>query len=658
VHAQTIKDSVPHLQLNQINVSGLTLKQQSKSPLLIEAKQLEDLKSIPALNFGEMWSKIPGVYSATSGIGIFKPVIRGMQGNRVVSVWNGMRMEGQQWGNDHGLGITELGFSRIEVIKGPASLIYGSDALGGVIYFKDEDAPATGEYRLKASAQYNTNTQGLVQQFHYAKSHSNIRWNLGMRYGNHADMKLPNGLYLENSRFSELGVNGGISFNSSKGVHHLKMAYAQFRVGLPGHSHDSIPSQLNFQTTAASRVYSIPAQNQENQFVLFDNTWFLSNQNIQLVFGYTKNKLSEFEEKWTIPGIDLSLSNTLAQAKWHLKLRDNLSIISGIQSMYQVNKSGLNASEFLIPNGNVLDYGVYSMVDCSFENWHLQLGGRVDTRQLKTNDIQFVTDAFKKNYSSGNYSLNVLYKIRNHEIRVSGSTGYRSPTYSELLSNGVHHGALRYELGDVNLLPEHANQLDVSAKLNGEHTSLMFNPFFNTYRNYIVLNPIDSSIESLPVFRYEQMKNVQFYGLDVALHHHPHFAHTLHTESNFSIIQTSGQVNVSLLPQPRFTEVIQFNFNSNKLLHLNQLTLEAMWCGSQRNVATFETVTKAYYTIDASVSFMLGNAKQWSVQVGGKNLTNQKYFDHLSRLKNIGIPMPGRSIFITLKLNLDNKVKS
>ncbi|MFM7770640.1 MAG: TonB-dependent receptor plug domain-containing protein, partial [Bacteroidota bacterium] len=203
---QEILDTVPHLNLNQIRVSGTTQKKQEYSPLLIELKSFSDLQSIPKINIGEALSSIPGVYAATSGPAVFKPVVRGMQGNRVVTVWNGLRMEGQQWGVDHGLGLTDVGLGSVEIIKGPASFIYGSDALGGVIYFRDEDSPAKGNFKLNFGEKYNSNTQGVVQQVFYAQSSKKLSWHIGGQYGNHADIKLPNGNYFYNSRFSEIGV--------------------------------------------------------------------------------------------------------------------------------------------------------------------------------------------------------------------------------------------------------------------------------------------------------------------------------------------------------------------------------------------------------------------------------------------------------------------
>lgn len=127
-----------HIDLEEITVSSGITVQQNKNPFHIETRKLSDLNGIASINIGEALAKIPGVYQSSLGNGISKPVIRGLQGMRVVSLLNGLRMEGQQWGGDHGMGISEIGIGSVEVIKGPASLLYGADALGGVLYYSDE----------------------------------------------------------------------------------------------------------------------------------------------------------------------------------------------------------------------------------------------------------------------------------------------------------------------------------------------------------------------------------------------------------------------------------------------------------------------------------------------------------------------------------------
>ncbi|MFM7769634.1 MAG: TonB-dependent receptor, partial [Bacteroidota bacterium] len=445
---------------------------------------------------------------------------------------------------------------------------------------------------------------------------------------------------------------------SKKGIHRFKGAFYQYKVGIPEHESDTLTNSTEFQTQIQERAYIVPSQLQNNLFIFSDNIWYFSKSEFQVILGQTTNRLSEFEEDQIVPSMDLNLSNSLIQGKWIFKLSEKLSFVSGIQSMFQKNWNSVSASEFLIPNGKTKDIGVYSMVDLSLKNWFIQFGGRVDQRKLHSNDQNFQPSEFTKSYNSATYSLNALYKLHKNQFRFSASSGYRAPHFAELLSNGVHHGSLRYEIGSTNLQPEYANQFEASAKINAEHTSVLVNPFYQSYRHYIFLNPLDSAVDGLPVFRFEQLSKVQFMGIDISLHHHPHFAHGLHTETNFSFIQPIGNFETALIPQPRLTEIMQYEFASNKKLFLKSISLEATWCGSQYQVASFETPTSSYYTIDASVELIYSKKQNLSCSFGVRNITNQSYIDHLSRLKNIGIPMPGRSFLVSLKFELQkNKLR-
>jgi iron complex outermembrane receptor protein len=156
-----------HLDFEEITVSSGIAVQQNKNPFHIETRKLSDLNGIASVNIGEALAKIPGVYQSSLGNGISKPVIRGLQGMRVVSLLNGLRMEGQQWGGDHGMGIAEIGIGAVEVIKGPASLLYGADALGGVLYYSDEPYASTNSLSLQLQSFTQTNTMGAALRFMY-----------------------------------------------------------------------------------------------------------------------------------------------------------------------------------------------------------------------------------------------------------------------------------------------------------------------------------------------------------------------------------------------------------------------------------------------------------------------------------------------------------
>ena len=164
-----------HLDLQEVTVSSGSSVSQNKNPFHIESRKISDLNQIPALNLGELIGRIPGVYSSALGNGISKPVVRGMQGMRVITMVNGLRLEGQQWGGDHGMGLSELGIGTAEIIKGPASLMFGADALGGVISLLDVPYAAVNSSEIQFQTNLNHNTKGATSRLLIKQSYSNWR---------------------------------------------------------------------------------------------------------------------------------------------------------------------------------------------------------------------------------------------------------------------------------------------------------------------------------------------------------------------------------------------------------------------------------------------------------------------------------------------------
>jgi iron complex outermembrane receptor protein len=647
-----------HLDLQEVTISSGSSVSQNKNPFHIETRKISDLNQIPSINLGELIGRIPGVYQSSLGNGISKPVIRGMQGMRVITMVNGLRLEGQQWGGDHGMGLSELGIGSVEVIKGPASLIYGADALGGVIYLMDVPYAAVNTSDIQLQTNLNQNTLGGVSRILIKKSYTNWRWLVGGSYSNHADFQIPDGRFAKNSRFNAFSLKGSISFKGKKSLHQWRMIMDHSVSGIPGHTHDSLATPETFQILTQARKYLLPSQFFRNYLAHQTSTWYLKNLDAQLMIGYTSNQLVEYDEKVTIPSLSMNLQNSLLNSKFTVKKWKDLKWISGTQAMFQTNRNAPNATDTLIPNSNSIDFGVYSTLTWSKEFWVFQSGLRYDMRSIFDIDKNLYGD-LGFNFNGINGSIGAVFSKNQMIFRSNISTGYRAPHLTELLSNGFHHGALRYEIGDKNLISEKAIQLDVTLELNQEHSAFTFNPFVNLIQNYIYIQPIDSSVQGMPVFIYEQAPRVLFLGVDVAYHFHPHFAHKLHWEISASYIApfTGQDSSVSLLPQPRLQNMLKYEFGFGKKIKLKDIHIQSMLFGPQNQVAFNEQVSKAYHLLDFGALISIGKQEQFTMNIGVRNLFNTRYIDHLSRLKNIGMPSPGRGLYLSLNYQIINKPK-
>ncbi len=654
---QQIKLTEKHVALDEVTISGPKGMLQKYNAIHIETRKLTDLNAIPTTNLGEALATIPGVYNSSTGIGISKPVIRGMQGIRVVSLLNGLRIENQQWGGDHGMGITELGIGTVEVIKGPSSLLYGADALGGVIYYEDEPFALQNEMQVGVKSQFESNTLGTSNQLTFKISKKNFRLNLAGSYTNHADFQLPNGAFLNNSRFNENGFKASFGTNHKNWGLSVRYNYSTSVVGIPGETEDSIPTPASYQTTLQERSLLLPSQQFRNHFLSIQNSWYLAKQTISLMVGETVNRLQEFEDSEDTAALNMLLSNTLYHLKSLTKFDGRFNFVYGLQGMVQDNTNDPTAEEKLIPSSVTFDNGIYGLMYFKHSNWNTQAGIRGDIRVIKSRENFNGFEGVKKQFPSLNFSIGTVRSGKETTARINVSTGFRAPHLSELMANGAHDGALRYEIGDINLKAEKASQLDLTYEIHKDHLEFIVNPFGNYVRDYIMLTPIDSTIDGLPVYKYKQMNQVWLFGSDIAIHFHPHFAHWLHFESNYSFIQAESQSEkLALMPQNRINSTIRFDFKMKSWIKLTEIVVQHSYLFEQNRVASFETSSAAYQLINVGTNWKLGKKSPITFGFGVKNLLNASYIDHLSRLKNIQVSQPGRNFYISLKYSFNKTI--
>ncbi len=652
----TIQLKPQHLDLQEVTVSGLAVQSRNQNAFHIETRKVSALNAVPTLTMGELISKIPGVYQAGLGMGISKPVIRGLQGMRIVSLMNGMRIEAQQWGGDHGMGMAELGIGSVEVIKGPASLIYGADALGGVIHYTDLTPAAVGFLEGQVQLLGHSASMGGVSRLTLRQSGTKWRYMIAGSVANHADFKLPNGKFAENSRFNEEVLRGVVSYTSKKGLHHLRYTYNRTVTGIPGHTHDTVVNYLDFQVAKQKRYYTLPAQFFNNHYLSFDNKWFFKRGELYVLAAFTQNRLIEYDEKVTIPSLSMTLRNLMYNFRYTLS-GTNWKWISGVMGMGQSNLNALNASDLLIPNSSTLDNGAFTTFLLSDKHLNFQAGLRYDVRT-----INVLPDSIQRtfNFQGLNGAFGLVYNKDQFVFRTMFSSGFRAPHLTELLSNGFHHGALRYEIGDLTLLPEKATQLDVTGEWQTEHVSFILNPYVNYIRDFISLQPVDSVVDGIPVFKYSRVPEVYFYGFDAGFHFHPHFLHELHLEMTGSFIDTYTELDSSIafLPQPRIQTQLKYELNIGSKFKVKELVLQHVWMGDQTRISFYETPSEHFNLLDLGINFTVGTKETIEWSVGCKNLLNETYIDHLSRLKNIQMPGPGRNFYVNLKYNIKTKIKS
>ena len=647
-----------HRHLDKVIVSNYGVLQ-GDNITNIESHKLEDLNGIETSNLGDALNNIPGVTQSGIGNGVKKPVIRGLSSSRIVTYVNNLRIQNQQWGEDHGLPITSLGIGKVEVIKGPASLLYGADALGGVLYFIDEPYAVANTISGYAKTKFDLNSLGSSNELGFKWAKKQLKLNLFAGYDNFADFTIPSGSKILNSRYNQASIKTAIGYQLNKWTLNIRYTYYSGRIGLPGHSHEANPDPTSFQTATQNRTDNAPAQVVQNHFISVDNNFYLGNHTLYLNFGQTLNALKEYEEKITVPDIILQLNNSLINLKWKYKINKAFQLISGGQGMYQNSINGKNAVEYIIPDATTTDIGIYSLLQFEHKKWKFQTGGRIDNRHITTNATFTNFNAFNGNFTGYNYSAGAARITKKTNLRLNIASGFRAPTTSELLSNGPHHGAVRYEIGNENLKIEQGTQIDFSFGIHLNDFEFIVNPFYNQINNFIYLENTNLKEDDLTIYQYNQANFAQLYGADIGIHFHPHIAHWLHFESNLTnVFAEDNQRNpIPMIPQSRINSQIIINPNMASFFKVTAITLQHLYYFKQNRISQNENITNDAHILNFGIQTKFGKNENLSFSTGVRNMLNTTYYNHLSAIKDLGIPNPGINYYFALKYAFNHKLK-
>jgi iron complex outermembrane receptor protein len=653
-----------HISLKDVVISVPNGKLQGENIVNIESKKIKELKESAPVSLAEALSNLPGIDQISTGSGIGKPVIRGLTGNRIVTYTQGIRLENQQWGSEHGLGVGDIGIESVEVIKGPASLLYGADALGGVLYFVDERYTNTNSVNVYAESKYFSNSQGLYNNIGIKLNKNNFSFNLFGAINSNADYSIPGNKKVFNTRFDEKNIKTSIGYSKNNWISNLRYSYLKNNFG--------ITEKDSTYTGKSDRNLELPFQTIDNHNFSFENILFANESKFNLSLGYTINNRKEFEEEQNHPSLNMILQTGSYNLKWNSpKYIDKLSIIVGSQGMYQTNKN--EGEEVLIPDATTKDFGMFSMINYDLDKLNLQGGLRLDSRNIYSAEQEFHGShdedhnhehdthfpELNKTYIGYNYSFGASYKFDNDiTIRTNLSSGFRAPNTTELLSDGIHHGSGQYIKGNQNLISENANQLDLELDYSDNHLIFSINPFINKINNYIYLNPTGEIEDNAPVYKYNQIDAI-LYGGEIGFHYHPHNIHWLHINSNLSTVfaQDNNDNPLPLIPATRINTTFKAQFYSDGLFRINNVFIQNTTKLKQDRTSLFETETSAYSLINIGTEFELNNKKlPIEFQAGVKNIFNTEYIDHLSRLKSLGINNQGINIYIGLKINFKNSI--
>ena len=712
-----IELSTTATELNEIVVTGISQSTELRTnPVPIVAIDSHSLLENSSSNIIDNISKQAGVNQITTGTAIAKPVIRGLSFNRIVTLYDGIRQEGQQWGDEHGIEIDEFSVERVEIIKGSGSLMYGSDALGGVVNFLAPDPVERGVVKSKWISNYQTNNGLFANSIYNAGNVKGLYWHgrfsnkFARPYSNEFDGKV------FNSGFREYDFNGFVGVNRAWGFSQLSFSSFNQSVGLVEGERNAdgefvyaknnngveevitaTPSDLN------SYKLFIPNQSINHTRLSALNSVYLKSSRIQVNVAYQNNKRKEFgnvmDENEKTLYFDLTTINY--NVSLFLPEKKGRQISVGTAGMFQTNNN--KGREYLIPEYNLTDWGIFGFVRQSFDNLSVSGGIRYDLRTINIDALYLDesgnatnadegTEKFKASsptFSNVTASLGLSQQVGEAlTLKANISRGFRAPNLAELASNGRHEGAFRYEIGNYNLHAEHSLQVDVGALWNADHVTAEISLFNNNIDNYIYLekllakNGSDSIPEPedpAPAYQYVQGHAV-LNGGEFLLDLHPHPFDWLHFENSFSFVNAINKSRVDIdsakylpfIPSARYQSELRADLKKvGKTFSNAFVKLEYNYHLKQDRVLLengTETRTASYSLWNAGIGSEIVNRRNkvlFSIYVAVNNLFDAAYQNHLSRLKyapenpatgRVGVYNVGRNFSVKLIVPIDIKM--
>ena len=643
-----------------------------KNSTAVSAVTKDQLVNRPSGNLVDAIARVPGVSQVTTGGGISKPVIRGLSYNRVVTLVDGAKQEGQQWGDEHGLEVDQYSAGRVEVLRGAASLLYGSDALGGVINILEPLPSPEGKIQGELLSSYQSNN-GLSGNSAMIQGNVNgFVWRGRASYKNAFSYNAPGGR-IANTGYNENSLSGQLGLNKKWGYAHLNISSFRNNIGLPDFGRNADGSfedesgNLFTNNDLKNRTLFLPFQDIRHYKIAFNSHVLFNTGRLRTTIAFQDNQRRELEDNRTTPALFFDLKTYSSDFKYFFNERNGWEPVIGLSGSLQNNVN--KADELLIPDYDSREFGLFAYAKKSWEATTFNLGARFDYKNI--HGLQMDEDGapkfnnFSNSFSNLSGAVGFTQEFDEHfNFKANLGSAFRSPNIAELSSDGVHEGTFRYEVGNNDLKPENSYYGDLAFEFNNNTVSASIGAFNNYIDNFIFSSQLNNETmvvenETFPLYRFIQA-NANLSGLEATLTLHP--ANLIHFENSFSYTRGINRATDNPLP-----------FIPAAILR-NELRLEPDFKGlkssyfsigldnvfRQNRIDKFETASAGYSLVNLGLgtTFILGK-QPLRLNLSANNLFDKAYYDHLSRFKpgrldesapSVGYYNQGRNISVGLYL--------
>ncbi|RZJ52166.1 MAG: TonB-dependent receptor [Flavobacterium sp.] len=647
--------------------------------------------------------RLPGIKTISIGSGGSKPLIRGLGFNQVVVVENGLKHEGQQWGADHGLEIDQYAVNRVEIIKGPSSFIYGSDAIGGAINIKPLLPPAKNTFGGNVDITGKSNNKQIGSSFNLFGRNDKWFFDTRITTMDYGDYRVPadtvhvynyavplykNSLRNTAGKELDLHLNTGFTGENLKSVFYISNVHT--KSGFFANAHGLEPRNVDTELhDKSSRDILMPYQ-EVNHFKISNTSSFKCQKHaIETQLGFQKNfrrEWSQYVNHGYMPPIypdemhaPQNLERQYEKEVFSFSAKDEFNLgqhqlALGGNTIYQENK--INGWSFLIPAFKQFQAGIFLFDKVVLnDKWLINGAVRLDHGSIKmksyydwfqseTIDVQGTSLEYlqrsqdmEKTYDSFTWSAGVNYNSGNLSLKANIGTSYRMPIAKELAANGVNYHYFRFEKGNPDLDAERSYQLDLGMEWQSSSWSVQLTPFVNYFPNYIYLNPTPAHDTYYgagnQVFEYEQSK-VFRYGaeLQTRIRFSETWSGEILAEYLYSEQQSGNKKGYTLPFSPPPSVLFGLSYNPKiKFLREPYFSLDYRITAEQNYIVPPEKKTDESHVFNLAFGTRIQTGKQdinLSFQV--QNLFNTRYLNHTSFYRLVELPEAGRNIIVSVKI--------
>lgn len=681
------------LELDRVVVSagdGSALADVAQPVLILDQ---DDLQKNSGTSLGTLLEDQPGISNASFGPGVGRPVLRGMSGSRVKMMVNGHdSADLSAMSSDHAPMAEVSNARQVEVIQGPATLIYGNGAIGGVVNVLDNKIASEPVDELAASigakisstdqgSQYNTELNGGNGQFAFHLDGFNKQsddYHSGKRSGDESSR-------VQNSDTKTSGGSLGLAWTpKDKGYLGFSISQLEYDYGVPNEENTPTrvqPKQIRYDIKSAW-LDPLPGISRWSNEISF-NDYQHDELTLPVVEGLFDQETLEINSRL----LHQQLLGWQGQLGFHyrqqlMQLCHDHSGCTKIPDYSDQNWDGSKGNFFteLFVNGDGLEFvhdtpmpetetqdlGYFIVEKKAWQSeslgsGNIELGARIDFRTISA-DPKTISPSGRQAeayYSDKNFAPITLSFASTWQITeqqrwaISIARAQRAPDAQELYWNGDHHATFSYQLDNPNLIEETAYTLDVNWLLTLANLTARTSLFYYQFDDYIYndLKAVKDPFHQHAVYGYEQADAI-FHGGEVSIDYAINASWDVLVQADTLSAQLTQGENKNLPRTPPATALMQFHWHKNNW----SAEVENRWTFTQNETAEQEASTKAYQHLNLHLNYStflntgLNTVSEWKVGLQANNLLNAYGENHVSYLKEYA-PLPGRNISLTTSIS-------